>query len=375
MAYPFNHVMNTTKTSSLKTVILTGLFMAFGYSPAAAESAGDVQVYGRIVNGINYQSHQNTGRVDGNGRAVTGSVWSMNGNVWGTSMFGIRGYESLGGRTQILFDLQMGFDASDGAVTGGSNLWSRRSLVGVSGDAGILRLGRSLTLPTEAMWRMDPSGQQAMGTATLVNGRNWPTYSNQIDYTSPNFGGFTVQGVYGLGETPGSAKKSSTGGIALVYVQPLFEVRGMYDVANDQDGKYSTLFQYSRQFTLGSTLNIDKWKLFAGYQKLSAPDAVSGPDKANHYWLGANYWATPRLMLLGGAFHVTLNRPDDSANLFMAGGNYYLSKRTLLYASIGTLRNGDQTSFAIQTYNGGPGVSGAIGQNQNSFYTGISHSF
>jgi predicted porin len=78
---------------------------------------------------------------------------------------------------------------------------------------------------------------------------------------------------------------------------------------------------------------------------------------------------SPALTLIGAGYHVNLNQNTGSANLFMIGANYNLSKLTLLYASLGTLHNSAMTSFAIETGNSAPGV------NQNAFYTGVSHSF
>ena len=351
-----------------KSLVVAGLFACTCMGQVRAQDKG-VSVYGRVVQGINYQSNQFLGRTDGSGNTATVSRWGIDGNVWGTSMFGIKGYEDLGGGTYAQFNLESGLDGSTGAVNGGSGLWTRRALVGLSGRWGSVKLGRSLALPTDVMWRLDSGGQQAMGTATLVKGRNWPTYSNQIDYTTPNLGGFTAQGVYGMGEAAGSTRKNRTGGVSLAYVQANYELRAIYDVASDANGSYSSLFQYSKEATLGGTVTFDKWKLFAGYQWLSAPAVASGPAKAGHVWVGATYQVMPALTLIGGAYHVKLNRDAGTANLFMLGANYYLSSRTLLYASIGSVRNGAQTSFAVET------GDGLVGQNQNAFYSGISHSF
>jgi predicted porin len=54
----------------------------------------------------------------------------------------------------------------------------------------------------------------------------------------------------------------------------------------------------------------------------------------------------------------------------MVGANYNLSKRTLLYVAMGTVRNGANSDFSVEY-----GDNGIKGQNQNAFYTGISHSF
>jgi predicted porin len=348
---------------------------------ASAQAQTNVTVYGRIDAGINYQSNQ----AGANGSR--GSKWGIDGNEWGTSMFGFKGSEDLGGGLKAIFTIESGFDASNGSVNGSSSnpgtLWSRRSFVGLSGSAGTLKMGKDLAIQSDPIWALDPTGQQALSTATLVKERNWPQTNNMVSYETPNFGGFTATVMHGFGEAAGSFTKgvpSATGvvsnngsrdGISLAYVQPTYELRAIYDVQRDTNGQYSTLFNSSKELTLGGTVTIDKLKLFAGYENLRANSVATGqPDRANHYWLGANYQITPALTLIGAAYHVNVNAGVGSANLFVLGGNYSLSKRTLLYATVGTVRNGANSDFAVE-YGGG----GIKGQNQQAFYTGISHSF
>jgi len=333
---------------------------------ASAQAQSDVTIYGRITNGLNYQSNQQIGT-----GTTNGSKWGVDGGVWGTSMFGLKGTEDLGGGLAATFNLETGFDASTGQQTAGQ-LWTRRSTVGLVGSAGTLKIGHDLALPSDVVWALDPTGQQNLGSATLVKGRNWPNETNQINYTTPSFGGFTAQGVYGFGEVAGSNKAKSTNGLSLAFVQPNYELRAMYDTAADTNGQYSDLFNYSKELTVGGTVTIDKLKLYAAYQHLSAPGVVAttgNPDKADHYWVGANYQITPALTLIGAAYHVKLNQGTGSANLFMLGTNYALSKRTIWYTSIGTVRNSALTTFAVEVGTSNPGV------NQNAFYTGIAHSF
>lgn len=341
---------------------------------AAVQAQTNVTIYGRIDAGINYQSNQATTT---GGR---GSKWGIDGNEWGTSMFGFKGNEDLGGGLKALFTLESGFDASNGQVNGGSGLWTRRSFVGLSGAAGTIKMGKDLAIQSDPIWALDPTGQQALSTATLVKQRNWPQTNNMVSYESPSFGGFTATVMHGFGEAAGSFTKGtgtvntnngSRDGISLAYVQSNYELRAIYDVQRDTNGTFDDLYNNSKELTLGGTVTIDKLKLFAGYENLRAPAALAGnPDRANHYWIGANYQITPALTLIGAAYHVNVNAGVGSANLFVVGGNYNLSKRTLLYATVGTVRNGANSDFAVEY-----GTGGIKGQNQNAFYTGISHSF
>lgn len=331
-----------------------------------------ITLYGRLDGEINYQTNQDTGRVDANGNPITGSLWSMPGNMWGTSFVGVKGEEDLGGGLKVSFNLESGFATGDGTVNGGTTLWNRRSLIGLSGGFGTVKLGRDLTLPSDIVFTLDPTGQQAMGSATLVKGRNWPQTNNQIQYHTPELNGFSAAGVYGFGEAPGSMRNSSSYGVALAYANKGFELRAMVDVAYDPAGQLSSVFQYSKEYTIGGTWKSDNVKLFAGYQYLTAPDTVASignPDKAQQFWLGAQYQVLPNLTLIPAAFHARLNQDTGNASLFMLGANYNLSKQTILFASIGTIRNSALSSFALEV---GDSVAGA---NQSGFYTGFSKSF
>jgi predicted porin len=69
---------------------------------------------------------------------------------------------------------------------------------------------------------------------------------------------------------------------------------------------------------------------------------------------------------------VTVNNGAGNANLFMLGADYSLSKRTLLYAAVGNVRNSDAAHFSVEaTSNTDP----APGKRQTGGYVGIAHSF
>jgi len=347
----------------------------------SAQAQTSVTIYGRVDAGINYQSNQVHRNADGS--ITRGGQWGIGGNEWGTSMIGFKGVEDLGGGLKALFTLESGFQADTGSFNG-SGLFNRRSFVGLNGGFGTVKIGRDLALPSDRVWSIDPTGQQNMSTSTLFKGRNWPQTSNQIQYITPDMGGLYVHLMYGAGEAAGSFTRGPTGsnignstGIAVGFVQPTYEFLAMYDTARSQNGAYDDLFSRSKEITVGGNVTFGAAKLYAGWQNLSAPAqplAASGmgsANKANQFWLGANYQLTPALTLIGAAYHVKLNHDVGSANLFMLGTNYSLSKRTLLYASVGTVRNGSNTDFQVQTGSS----DGLVGQNQNTFYTGISHSF
>jgi predicted porin len=359
------------RASTFRRAAVAGALLGLA---GAVQAQSAVTVYGRVDAGVDYQSNV---ALAGGG---SGSLWRASGNQWGTSMIGFKGTEDLGSGLNAFFLLESGFDATKGA-TNGTALFNRRSYVGLSGSAGSLKFGKNLFIDND-VWFLDPTGQQFIGTATLVRGRNWQGADNVIEYQTPTWGGFNATFQTALGEQAGSIKNKRKDGVSLVYQNQGLELRAIYDLIRDSNGKYgsglnadgtrNTVFDTSKELILGGTYTIDKLKLFLGYENLRAPDVAPGsPDKVNHYWLGANYQVTPALTLIGSVFRVNVNNGGGNANLFMAGANYSLSKRTLLYVGAGTVRNSSTANFSVEATNNNP----LPGQNQNGAYAGISHSF
>lgn len=366
-----------TQFLSYKTIVKAlGAASLLGACMASAQAQSSVTIYGRVVAGVDIQTnvHQSNGNTGTDVRAA--------GNQWGTSMIGFKGTEDLGGGLSSLFLLESGFDATNG-TTNGSALFNRRSYVGLSGSAGTLKVGKNLFINND-IWFLDPTGQQFIGTANLVKGRNWPGANNVIEYTTPTWGGFTTTIQSSLGEQAGSFSKGRKDGISASYINQGLELRAIYDTVRDANGKYGSVltsssssagnvFDSSKELILGGTYTIDKLKLFLGYENLNAPDVAAGtPSKVNQYWLGANYEVSPVVTLIGSAFHVSVNNNGGSANLFMVGMNYNLSKRTLLYVGAGTVRNSGKATFSVEADEVG---SPLAGQSQNAAYFGIAHSF
>lgn len=348
--------------------LVAGAFMA----PAHADDS--VTIYGRVVSGIDIQS--NVHQANGN----TGTQLRAASNQWGTSMIGFKGAEDLGSGLKSFFLLESGFGASKGTFND-PGLFNRRSYVGLSGGAGSIKVGKNLFIDND-IWFLDPTGQQWIGTANLVHGRNWGGANNVIEYATPGWGGFSATFQTSLGEQAGSNSKGRKDGVSLAYVNQGLELRAIYDLARDANGKYGSVkadgtpgnvFDTSKELILGGTYTMEKLKLYAGYENLRAPDVAAGsPDSVNQYWLGANYQLSPALTLIGSAFRANVNNNGGSANLYMVGLNYSLSKRTLLYVGAGTIRNSGNATFSLEADEAGAPLAG---QSQSGGYLGIAHTF
>ncbi|WP_316885923.1 porin, partial [Ralstonia flatus] len=235
--------MNRTTAVRGMSACALGLTFALAGWAAPALAQTNVTLYGRVASGIDYQNN-----VAPTATSPGGSLWRAADNQWGTSMFGFMGKEDLGGGLQAVFRLESGFGAAQGK-TNGDALFNRRSYVGLSSPTwGTLTAGKNLFISND-VWFLDPTGQQFIGSATLVRGRNWPGANNIVEYQSPTWGGFQIGLQTGLGEQPGSFTNSRRDGVSAVYTAGPLEVRAIYDVIRDGNGKFSDIFNFSKEAT------------------------------------------------------------------------------------------------------------------------------
>ena len=360
-----------------------GIFLAIS---SGAHAQSSVTLYGRADGGIEYLNHI------ANGTGGSSSRWSAEGGDWGTSMLGLKGTEDLGGGTAAIFNLETALQIMNG-TTGGGRLWSRRAYVGVKNDTwGQLQAGRNLFIDSDGVWAFDPFVQQAVSSASLVRGRSWQQTSNNIEYHSPVWHGFDVQGQYSFGNQPGNFNAGADGefgrsdGIMLTYKSSLFDVRGIYDELRDSNGRFSNIFTASREYFVGGNLRVQKFKIQAAYTHYAAPDSPVGvADSADHYWLGATYQATPKWAVTAAGFYIHVGEgsgdashdPSSHATLYALGTTYNLSARTFLYGTVAYVnnsKNGTFSVFATPRDSSSP-TSPMAGESQTGAYIGMMHTF
>lgn len=345
----------------------TGPLLAFAVlchvaGPARAQT--EAVVYGRIVAGIDYATRVSTDGV------TSGSRLTAANNQWLTSIFGFRGAEDLGGGVSAFYRLETGFESTSGMALG-TPLFNRFAFVGIgSAAAGQVRLGRFGSISND-VWCIDPMGQQWLGSAALVKGRNWLDARNTIQLHTPELGGFSAIFQYTPGDRADAAASPRKGGVSLAYVQPAFEIRAIYDFVRDAAGRYSDPYSASRETTVGGTWTVGRARLYAGHQTLSAPDAAPGkPGRITHAWAGLKYQATPAVELLGAVYAVHGNRGAARGALYTVGANVSLSPRTVLYGTAGRIVNGAGGTFSVRYWE-----PHRPGDEQTSLYAGISHSY
>lgn len=359
----------------MKKALVAAALMAAG---VAAHAQSSVLLYGRLDAGIEYLNGMQNG-----------ARWRAQSGDWGTSLWGMRGSEDIGAGSKIVFQLEGSFDVMNGTGPSGGGLWSRFATVGVANDTyGTLLLGRELAI-SNGVWDFDPLGQTAWSSASLVRGRNWNKTSNNVSYQSPKYYGFDFYGQFAFSNSTNFNGNTTAGqpgraaGAQITYTNSLFQLRGIYDEMRDSNGRFSDVFNYSREYFAGANVFLGQFKLQAAYQTSHA-DGSGGPVVNNgvtgtqQIWGGVTWQATPDAALIAAVYHVNANHGGGNANIYTLGGSYNLSKRTLLDLQVATVRNSKTANFGLNANGAGTDVSTGnpkFGGSQTGVYAGIQHYF
>ncbi|GAB5100579.1 porin [Caballeronia sp. LP006] len=374
---------------------------------AVAQAQSSVTLYGRLDAGLEYMNGVPTGT--GPGGQATGSThrFRAESGDWGTSLWGMKGVEDLGGGYRAVFQLEGSFNTMTGQGPGNNGIFNRWATVGVANNQfGTLLLGRELFI-ANGVWDFDPFGQSNWSSASLVRGRNWPQSSNNISYQSPKFAGFDFYGQYALSNATnfngnGTTPQGREGGAYITYTTPLFQIRGMYDeirnpgngllggaynavnggAANADQSNGNGVYAYSREYTAMFNVFLGQFKIQGAYQAIRSSGMTGQlpgqPTTLDHEWGGVTWQATPAAALIAAVYHVNGNNGAGNANIYTIGGSYNLSKRTLLDIQVATAQNSKAANYGLNANNYGTGTATdnpLPGHSQTGVYAGIQHSF
>jgi predicted porin len=312
-------------------------------------------------------------------------VSAVNSGGMSTSWWGMEGREDLGGGLKAEFKLGGYFRGDTGAsgrFDGNETFFSRNAFVGLAGDFGTVHLGRDGApnfLPTALFNAFGDSFAFSPiilhGDVPLYNGTGWQStnaadtgWSNQIRYTTPNFGGLTANLHYQFGEAPGDNGKRNVGA-SFLYFNGRFGLGGFVHRARIDDPLPGTLgniklgFAQQDAWMLSAKAGFGPVNLYANYEQTRNNNDGGAPGFANSktWSLSADYAVGQGKLLAAfantrwtGSATVSLNgKQRDTLSL---GYDHSLSKRTDLYAVV----MGDR----ITGFNHG-----------NSFAVGMRHRF
>lgn len=356
---------------------------------AQAQSTGNssVTLYGIVDASV--------GRFNGSAAGINAqntAVSKVESGSMSTSRWGLRGHEDLGGGLSASFEMSSFVRNDTGAVgrndaigapvnVAADPFFSRMAWVALAHkDLGRLRLGNVTTLMF-----VNSIGSNAFGDGTIFGPLNLVTFvgspltggtawTNSVVYDSPNIAGFTGAAAYAASEAQGGGNRA----LRVAYANgPLATSLAWQSVKKNPltfaDG---TSPNNTRSWQWAGSYDFKAVKLWAHLGRIENKGTEAAPlDVSYKVWdlsatvpVGAGNilagYASRRTSDAVGPVPATAAGGNVQRKVFTVGYDYWLSKRTDLYAMV--MRDSTRTNTV------GSGLLNASG---TSFAVGMRHAF
>jgi predicted porin len=367
---------------NLIALAVAGAFLA----PAAAMADGSGVTLSGVVHGdIGLGREKDNGGTEVYKRqpniGTFATRWNIDGAEdlgWSQAIFGLAFDQQFAGRNK---NSAGGVNTNNNQVDG-SSINNRNSYLGLTGGFGTIKIGQNEHRYEiqQIVQDPDPASENSFSTLSLmtqwgISGRNNFTRrdAQSIWYTSPNFGGVTVDVAY---ITPAGGKDSSgenpDGYQLAASWQSAFglALHGAYARYNDETSSESK--NEAVRFGAGYGMELFQVDVFAEQLKFKDTGlsdkrtniGVSGSLNFGQHHIRAAFSTAGKLKRNGSSID------DSQARLFLIGYAYTLSKRTELQVNYGKLDNKANAQFG-----GGGGGVAAPGNDADRLGVGIRHTF
>ncbi|MEX4005001.1 porin [Paraburkholderia sp. EG285A] len=369
--------------------------VAFGVALLAshAHAQSTVTLYGVVDTGLMY-IHNSGGH---------STQIAMTSGVESGSRFGLKGSEDLGGGLNAIFQIENGFNSTNGKLGQGSRLFGRQAYVGLSGNNwGSVTLGRQYDPVVDLVQPVQ--GDNWLGgfftsPGDVDNADNSVRFNNAVKWASPNWSGLHLEAMYSFGNIAGSVGSGQTySGAASYSIGAVSLAAGYLHVDNGNatlstrgttssdsffNSSVNNAYASSRSINIaraGGTYALGNF-ILGGYYSFSQynPDASSTFTKSEKYHNGSVYavWqATPSFQAeIGYDYMKSYGDSSAKQNQFAIGVDYFLSKRTDVYGVAAyALASGQNGAGAAQAVIGSNDVDS--GSNKQALVTvGLRHKF
>ena len=338
----------------MKRTLIVAALASAAAAPALAQSS--VTVYGRLNVSIERQK---------NDADQTDTKEQNN-----SSRIGFRGKEDLGGGLYADFNLEHGFNATNGAQSQAA-FWQRQSTVGLgSNDFGHLRLGNiwlteayHATADWVSLHNHDTgtSSDAFYGLGFNVAGAKM---QHTVAYTTPTFSGLKLDVQYGLNDGEGARRYA---GAAQYDVGPLHAALG-YEQFNGLKAVTAAGLYTIDAFTFGGYVERDSGT--PDIAALSPAGLAGGASRTSVRLVGMYALGASEFHLNFGKAGKVDSVSGSGAKQYTLAYNYNLSKRTKVY-----------TFYTKVDEDGALGTAGRAlatslyGGNFSSFAVGLRHNF
>jgi len=391
----------------------------------AAQAQSSVTVYGIMdVGYIGSNTRLSNGTTSAIGSAGAGKVFNSTGNQFSssaeqTSRIGFKGTEDLGGGMSAFFTIETTVTPNGATALGGT----RQAFVGLKKNGlGEASMGTQYTPVHTSVGLTDPGQQNQMTGNVIYAAYTGPAFNgdsasngntdayttrtaNMLKVVSDTFAGFKVTGSLTANNQNNSQITTTTGntttvvgglnnqngwGLGVDYTwQKLlvtanyqsFTSKNPYSI-NNSTGVPSAPAVWSaatggvniadNQAYVAATYDFGILKAYAQWSNRKASDQQNNGyyAKRSAQQIGVRSFITPTIEAwasMGNGTYSAYGNGNPSAHItgYQLGSNYWLSKRTNLYAIFG----------AHGTSNFSVGTSNAVSSNTNAYAIGVRHTF
>lgn len=329
-----------------------------------------------------------------------------------TSRLGFKGAEDLGGGLSAIFTAEFQLypqeDRLSGTASGG--LINRQTFVGLSKKGlGQAAIGTQYTPIHTSVAATDP-GQQNNVVGSII----YPAKANSVDtstaaytirqnnaitFNTEKFAGFSAKGIYSQKNqdqtqtganntattyTAGGTNNVSGWGLGVDYTwQKLYVTAAYQSFKNETNIAGTTWVATTNTNDNGTNLNDNQFygaatydfgilKAYANYINRKGTSSLDSNNyvKRSGQQIGVRSFITPKIEAWGnignGSYKASgLGEPTANMNAWQLGSNYWLSKRTNMYAIYGKAQTSNITTVA--------GVTGSAAASQ--YAIGVRHTF
>lgn len=343
-----------------KSLIALAVLAASG----AAMAQSYVTLYGVLDVGFGKVKGEKWGMQNGEGYSGGGDGFNS------TSVIGFRGSEDLGGGLKANFNLQTsGIDLSSSGT--GLN-FGREAWVGLEGAGwGAIQFGRSSSVAAKVMGGYDFNGTSYSSAYDRagISAVTWygsSRRSSQVQYVTPNFGGFTLRAGY----TAKGDQTTSTPSVGLI--TGAGDAKAQYSLgATFANGPLSvSLMGESKAqenlraaYAVGASYDMKVVKVAATYNRRESEgvDGYNTIANGSGRAAGGNGWTLAAVAPFGAANVGVQYARNTGANISAVElfANYALSKRTRLYADF--VKTSGQDAVTV----------GGVGRPSNPYAIGL----
>jgi len=403
----------------------------------SAQAQSSVTVYGLLDLGYVGYNTRVSGQAPNSNTVnkTTGNAFSASGES--TSRLGFKGTEDLGGGTSAFFTVELGLAPNGQQAVNTSGTQNRQTFVGLKKNGiGQFALGTQYTLVHNAVAATDPGQANNIagnlvypsvteGTGNKEESSTGAAYTvrtnNQLSLNSDTFYGFQGNAMFVMNNknsnqtvTPGAANTTvTTGGInnqngwglGLNYTFKNFYATANYQALTSKQSAqtdaanglyvpgtagFPTTGYAGGSSLAGTNVQDNQWYIAATYdfgilkayaqyinRKVSAQQVNSYYVSRSAEQIGVRSFITPTIeaWVSGGLGRYT-SYGSNAANMtaWQIGSNYWLSKRTNLYAiygQAGTSNASQPTAISGAASNG----TNPVSANVSNYAVGIRHTF